>query len=438
MNADHGIRARLTGLSSLRVGAPVGDSASAAAGGKMAAARWRVGFLAAGAVSGAVVAAWLYISGFSSVNLDRLLESPLSFHALVVLPSLLALLLLALATLPRIFLVNLAVFVSLIGAVEAAVWALAPTPAPVRGEPVALQGPTFYRPDATLGYALAPSVVARHQRTEGSAEVYSVIYEIEERGRRRTPTSPLPARRSFLLFFGDSNTFGEGLGQSDTLPYYAGELAAAYRPYNYGVPGYGPPHMLELLKVRRFAQEVSEPDGYAFFFLIPAHIARVIGSSTVSTGWGRHFPYYQVAPDGGLVAAGDFAHGRPLTTLLYYFWNRSNLVSFLGVDLPLRYTDRDYRLTAKVLAEGGRRLARQVQLRGFYVVLGQAYNAPQLQVLEEMRSALAREGVSSLDYARLLDAHDLRYRVSELDLHNSGEANRAMAAKLVSDLRIGR
>jgi hypothetical protein len=55
-----------------------------------------------------------------------------------------------------------------------------------------------------------------------------------------------------------------------------------------------------------------------------------------------------------------------------------------------------------------------------------------------MRDALTREGVSCLDYARLLDAHDRRYRVSELDLHNSGEANRAIAAKLVSDLRIGR
>jgi hypothetical protein len=35
----------------------------------MAAARWRARCLAAGALSGAVGAIWLYINGFSSVNL---------------------------------------------------------------------------------------------------------------------------------------------------------------------------------------------------------------------------------------------------------------------------------------------------------------------------------------------------------------------------------
>ena len=398
----------------------------------------RIGLLALATVSGLVVATRLSVRGLSSVNLDAFLEDPWSFYALLAFPSALALLCLALATLPRTLLINLAVFIGLVGAAEAGAWALAAPTLALHGEPEVRQGATFYIPDATLGYALAPSVVARHRRTAGHAEVYDVTYEIDDRGRRHTPTTPTPDRRSFLLFFGDSNTFGEGLGQTDTLPYAAGELATSHRPYNYGVPGYGPQHMLALLNVRRLDQEVLEPDGYAVFFLIPAHIARVIGSSKVSTGWGRHFPYYQLGLDGSLVATGDFVHGRPLTTLLYYFWNKSHLTGSLGVELPARYTEQDYRVTAKILAEGGRRLALQVRLQGFYVVLGQAYNTPQLRVLEELRDALAREGVPYLDYARLLDAKDPRYRVSDLDLHNSGKANRAIAAKLVSDLRIGR
>lgn len=402
------------------------------------AAGWCLALLAQGAVSVAVVVTTLSMRGLSSVNLDSLLEAPLSFHALLVLPAALALLLLAVATLPRTVLINLAVLAGLIASAEVAAWVLTPTPLAIHGEPEVLGGATFYVPDATLGYVLAPSVVARHQRTVGPKEVYDVTYEIDDRGRRHTPTSPGPTRRSFLLFFGDSNTFGEGLGQAGTLPYFAGQLAAGHRPYNYGVPGYGPQHMLGLLNVRRFAQEVPEPEGYAVFFLIPAHIARVIGSSTVSTGWGRHFPYYQVGSDGGLVATGDFVHGRPLTTLAYHFWNKSNLAAALGVDLPPRYTKQDYRLTARILAEGGHQLARQVRLHGFYVILGQAYNDPQLRVLEELRDALAREGVPYLDYARLQDARDPTYRISEFDAHNSAAANRAIAARLVSDLRIGR
>jgi len=158
----------------------------------------------------------------------------------------------------------------------------------------------------------------------------------------------------------------------------------------------------------------------------------------VSTGWGRHFPYYRLGPDGGVLASGDFVHGRPLTTLLDHFWNESNLAAASGVDLPPRYSEAHYRLTARILAESGRQLARQVRLQGFHVILGQAYNAPQRDVLDRMRAALVREGVPVLDYSRLLDASDPRYRLSDVDYHNSPAANRALAAQLASDLRIAR
>ena len=59
----------------------------------------------------------------------------------------------------------------------------------------------------------------------------------------------------------------------------------------------------------------------------------------------------------GLVARGDFVHGRPWTTLAYYFWTKSNLMTYLRIDLPLRYTVHDYALTAKVLKESGQLLA---------------------------------------------------------------------------------
>ena len=389
---------------------------------------WCIRLVAGAAVSAGVIVTTLSIRGFSWLNLDSLLDHPLSFHALLTLPTALALACLALAILPRTLLINLAVFAGLIGAAEAGAWALAPPPSATHGEPE-----TFYERHAALGYVLAPSVVAAHRRADGS-----VTYEIDDRGRRRTPSPSRPARSSFVLFFGDSNTFGEGLGQTDTLPYYAGELATDHRPYNYGVPGYGPQHMLELLNVRRIPDEVAEPEGHAVYFFIPAHVARAIGSSKVSTGWGRHSPYYRLGPDGGVLTSGDFVHGRPLTTLLYHFWNESNLAAASGVDLPPRYSDEHYRLTARILAESGRRLARQVPLQGFHVILAQAYNAPQREVLDRMRAALTRERVPVLDYSRLLDASDPRYRLSDVDYHNSAAANRALATQLASDLRIAR
>jgi len=426
MRTPGGIRASLPAVGA-GAARPLAISGTPAPGGQ------RIRLVAGAAASAGVIVTTLSIGGFSWLNLDSLLEHPLPFHALLTLPTALAFVCLALAILPRTLFINLAVFAGLIGAAEAGAWALAPAPSATHGE-----RETFYARHAALGYVLVPSVVAHHPRGDGSTQSSSVTYEIDDRGRRRTPTPSRPARSSFVLFFGDSNTFGEGLGQTDTLPYYAGQLAADHRPYNYGVPGYGPQHMLELLNVRRIPDEVPEPEGHAVYFFIPAHVARAIGSSKVSTGWGRHFPYYRLGPDGGVLTSGDFVHGRPLTTLLYHFWNESNLAAASGVDLPPRYWDEHYRLTAKILAESGRRLARQVPLQGFHVILAQAYNAPQREVLDRMRAALTREGVPVLDYSRLLDASDPRYRLSDVDYHNSAAANRAMATQLVSDLRIAR
>ena len=157
--------------------------------------RARTGLLALGAVSAAVTVASLSITGFSSVNLDHLLDHPLSFHSLLTLPTVLALACLALATLPRTLLINLAVLAGLIAAAETTAWMLAPVSPASRSE-----SGTLYARDAALGYVLTPSVVARHRLAVGNREVYSVTYEVDDRGRRRTPTTPGSARSSIPSF----------------------------------------------------------------------------------------------------------------------------------------------------------------------------------------------------------------------------------------------
>jgi hypothetical protein len=188
----------------------------------------------------------------------------------------------------------------------------------------------------------------------------------------------------------------------------------------------------------RLRKEVAEQGGYAVFFLIPAHVGRVVGSSLVSTRWGRHFPYYTLDDRGGLVAYGDFAHGRPLTTLAYFVWSKSDLAERFAVGLPLRHTDDDYRLTARLLAESGRQVGSQLHLRGFFVLLGPPSNDAELSVNQSLHGALVREQANVLDDTRLFDRREARYRLSDLDRHHTALANRIMAGQLVSDLGIKR
>jgi len=378
----------------------------------------------------------MWARGFSYINLDSLLEGPVRFWMLLIVPSALVVTLVAVTILPRVVVFNIAACLFVIAAAEAGLWArTARTPADQEGAEV--QGaPRFYVPDAALGYVQSPSVSVHHWRSAGGVPMYDVRYRTDGYGRRATVVSDGASRASFVLFFGDSNTFGEGLSDTETLAHYAGTQAPAFRPYNYGVSGYGPSHLLTLAGLHRLRREIPERDGYAVFFLIPVHVGRAVGSSPVVATYGRHFPYYRLDGNGRLLDGGDFAHGRPLTTLTYFFWAQSNIASHFDLPLPARYSEADYRLTAKIFKGAKEVLMAELSLRGFVVVLGQAYTRAQAKVSENMRAALLREGVDCLDYLRLFDPNDVRYHLP--DYHNSAAANRMIAARLVSDLGLVR
>ena len=91
----------------------------------------------------------------------------------------------------------------------------------------------FFRPDQQLGYTVRPDAAITSIKKIDDRVVYDVVYSIDEFHRRITPVGQTEDRTRFLLFFGDSFTFGEGVSDNETLPFYVGELAPKYKPYNY-------------------------------------------------------------------------------------------------------------------------------------------------------------------------------------------------------------
>lgn len=75
-------------------------------------------------------------------------------------------------------------------------------------------------------------------------KVYDVYYTINKDGLRETATSNKQSNQC-LLFFGCSFNFGEGLNDSETLPYIVGEKTHhKYKIYNFAYPAYGASQML--------------------------------------------------------------------------------------------------------------------------------------------------------------------------------------------------
>ncbi len=364
------------------------------------------------------------------INLDSLLYDRFYFYILIAVPLGLGLFELAIAVLPPMLRANLILFLVIWLITEFAFGRLLPDQ--ITGEPRPLDQPS-YKIKSPVGYALAPNDEAVHVKRLGDRPIISATYLIDAFGRRETRVPNAEDRGRFLLFFGDSNTFGEGVNQTETIPYQVGLMAPDYRPYNYAVSGYGPAQALDLIRWRDLPVEITEPSGIAVFIFLPTLIDRVRGASPVSAGWGMHFSCYQLNANGRLIRRGDFVHARPFLTLFYYLVTQSNVAQYFGLTFPREIRPGDFDLTAAVLAEIRRQIGIKLKVRRFYVVLAPV-TGWEARISRQLIPYLQRRNVSYLDLTGMFDASEPGYRLP--DYHYSARSDRMIARRLVRDLRI--
>jgi len=289
----------------------------------------------------------------------------------------------------------------------------------------------YYQPDPRLGYGPKPGIRTRAWKRIAGATLYDVEYEIDGQGRRVTPVESPGRRDRFLLFFGCSFAFGEGVAGDETLPAFVARQAPRYVPYNYAFHGYGPHQLLAKLESGTLRDEVREAEGSLVYVLIGAHVSRAIGSMIVYTSWAHDAPYYELAATGEPVRRGTFTTGRPWTSIGYALLGKSHVARSLGVDVPPFVTDQQITLTARILGRSAARF-RESFGPGRFVVVAYPEHWPS-PIAKRLASALAREGVEYLDYSSLFGADRTEYFFPE-DRHPKARAHQAVAERLVGDL----
>jgi hypothetical protein len=297
-----------------------------------------------------------------------------------------------------------------------------------------------FSPDEEFGYVAAPYMEHRaHKGIAGGPTCYDVVYSTDRFGRRVTGEAA-PEQEGHLLLFGGSVTFGEGLGGDDLLQV---KLAAEFSDlsiHNYALPGFGPSHALARVRSGSLSQDIPSERGSALYFLIPAHVDRVIG--TTRTPWVYDSPYFVADGRGGVLRKGSLRSARPWRTALHERFVRvrhaSSLLQHLNAHLPLRISDDAMNLVVDVLA--ALRTGYRAQFRGdLWVVLHPLWSPEGLhgvRVLDGLRSRLAERGVSVLDYADYREAPE--DRLGECDPHPSGILNERLARWIARDLRVQR
>ena len=285
--------------------------------------------------------------------------------------------------------------------------------------------------DDLLGFKLKPSTTVEVEKFVDSKRIYRAQYSIDDHGRRAVPVAAAERRENFVLFFGCSFTYGEGLNDDETLPSFVGRLAPDYRPYNYAVGGYGPQHMLARLESGRIEAEVTERTGKLVYVFIDDHVKRAM--NTMRTDWVHHSPYYVADPSGRAVRQGNFNSARPYLYALYHdVLPHSQILRFLNmVDFPLTVSDADIELTAKIIEASAKQFFDRFGSKEFYVLLhpvgSSLYGSP-------LKKYLEKSAIKYIDYSGKLPWAADYYLDPVYDLHPNAVGNRLLAAKLVGDL----
>ncbi|WP_374306450.1 SGNH/GDSL hydrolase family protein [Methylocella sp.] len=182
-----------------------------------------------------------------------------------------------------------------------------------------------------------------HAEMRGPAgeEIYTADYTIDENLLRRTVSQPTgPA----IVFFGDSYTFGDGIGDDQTLPQrFADLLGRKQRVVNLAFTGYGPQQFLRAMETSRDDALIG-PDPRLFIFLTAPWHAERTGCKAY---WTARSPHYAIGADGSLAFAGECFEGAKLH--IYEWLQDSALFRRLVDPYRRRVSHDDVELYVRVL-----------------------------------------------------------------------------------------
>jgi hypothetical protein len=161
--------------------------------------------------------------------------------------------------------------------------------------------------DDAIGSRPAPNVVGHSELRDGNRTIYSVDYTIGSDGLRVAPPVAAEPLLGCILFFGDSFTFGEGVSDTQTVPYQVGLMTGGrYRVYNFSFHGYGPEQMLATLQLGLYRDVVNCEPTHVIYQALVDHAARAAGVYY----WNDGAPRYRLQPNGTVVAAGHYGDER--------------------------------------------------------------------------------------------------------------------------------
>lgn len=272
-----------------------------------------------------------------------------------------------------------------------------------------------------LGYAPYPDTSRQVKKTYRGETLYTTTYTIDDVGLRVSPPENESGVEGTVLFFGGSFTYGEGVGDLETLPYQVGvQTDGRFRIRNLGFHGYGPQQMLVSLQGGLMARLADPQEPITVVYECGLfHARRAAGS----VPWSARLPRYELDQDGTLRAAGFFEEYQIRQGMVERFVARSFLFkSLFGEGRPANSQEID--LFLGIVAASRDQLNSLYPGAEFHVVFWDDGNWLRDR---KVIGGLADLGIETHLVSTVFSLNDPQYRISPYDRHPSAAANRELA-----------
>ena len=279
--------------------------------------------------------------------------------------------------------------------------------------------------DDTLGYKAKPNW---HLQWQPSKEGKFLSFSTDSLSRRIIPTndSSKNIRDKYALFLGCSYTYGDGVSDNETMPYFFEQKAQHYHTQNYGFIGYSPLQSLTLFQHRNLRKEIKEQQGYAVYTYINDQIDRVIPASRWVELMKGRFPnlVHQTMTTDGI-----YLKKHHILYDFIHWGGNTNIAQYFRIGYPKIHNESHYQLVVDILKKAKVEYKSQFKNDNFYVII-----FPGSPLEPSMKNIFDQSGIKYFDYSTLLD---LEKNYLPFDsAHPKGEVYKLVMDKFYSDLEM--
>jgi hypothetical protein len=277
--------------------------------------------------------------------------------------------------------------------------------------------------DDTLGHKAKPDW---NYLWIGKKRSDTLVFAHDQFSRRTIPNNPAEEGKKdkYAVFFGCSFTYGDGVQNDQTMPYYFQQYARSYRAYNYGFLAYSPLQTLALLQTKNIRTQIPDSSGFGVFTYINDHIDRAIPASRWVIFQQGRFPNLN---KNTLQTDGTYRQKQRIKYEILNWAGESNIWNYFRINLPKTHDDTHYQLIVDVIAESKKEFIRQFHHDKFYVII-----FPGQVITESMKGMFQKANLKVYDYSKLFNLE--KYMLENDPSHPKGIAYEMVMKQFYKDL----